>query len=278
LTAAGSVWERVEEAVRSIREKGDFKPDLGIIMGTGLGSLGEGIDLAFDIGYERLPHFPISTAESHAGRLLFGLLEGKRVVAMQGRFHYYEGYSLDQVTLPVRVMKALGARALCVSNACGGLNPLFANGDIMLISDHINLIGHNPLIGAHDERLGPRYVDMFECYDRELQNLAMDAARELKQPLQRGVYAAVAGPNLETAAEYRFLRILGADVVGMSTVPEVIVARQVGLRVLGFSIITDMGLPDNMRPAHIEEIIGIARTAEPKLKSLLQRCISAMDL
>jgi purine-nucleoside phosphorylase len=275
---AGSVWERVEDAVRAVHERGAFQPDVGIIMGTGLGSLGEGIDLAFDIGYERIPHFPVSTAESHAGRLLFGLLEGKRVVAMQGRFHYYEGYSLDQVTLPVRVMKALGAKALCVSNACGGLNPLFANGDIMLITDHINLIGHNPLIGSHDERLGPRYVDMFECYDRELQTLAAAAALELRQPLQRGVYAAVSGPNLETAAEYRYLRTIGADVVGMSTVPEVIVARQVDLRVLGFSIITDMGLPDNLRSANIDEIIGIAKAAEPKLKALLQRCIATMEL
>ena len=275
---AGSVWERVEEASAAVQKRGDSKPEVGIIMGTGLGSLGDGIQIDFEIPYQDIPHFPLSTVESHSGRLIFGTLEGKRVVAMAGRFHYYEGYTLEQVTLPVRVMHALGAKALCVSNACGGLNPLFESGDIMLISDHINLIGHNPLIGSHDERLGLRFPDMFECYDREFQKLAAGCARELKQPLQRGVYAAVAGPNLETAAEYRFMRIIGADVVGMSTVPEVIVARQIGLRVLGFSIVTDMGLPDNLHPANIEDIIAVAGEAEPYLKVLLQRCVAEMKL
>jgi purine-nucleoside phosphorylase len=272
------VWERVEEAAGVIRSRGDARPQIGIIMGTGLGSLGAGIEVDFELPYAEIPHFPESTVESHAGRLIFGRLEGKRVVAMAGRFHYYEGYTLAQVTLPVRVMRALGAGVLCVSNACGGLNPLFQSGDIMLITDHINLIGHNPLIGAHDPRLGPRFPDMFECYDRELLALAVRCALELKQPLQRGVYAAVAGPNLETAAEYRFLRILGADAVGMSTVPEVIVARQIGLRVLGFSIVTDMGLPDHLHPADISEIIAIAGRAEPHLKALLQRCVAEMRL
>jgi purine-nucleoside phosphorylase len=262
------IWERVEEAAGAIRKRGQAVPQLGIIMGTGLGSLGAGIKV----------DFPESTVESHAGKLIFGMLEKKRVVAMAGRFHYYEGYSLEQVTLPVRVMHALGAQALCVSNACGGLNPLFRSGDIMVITDHINLIGHNPLIGSHDPRLGPRFPDLFECYDRAFQELAVRCALELKQPLQRGVYAAVAGPNLETAAEYRFLRIIGADVVGMSTVPEVIVARQIGLRVLGFSIVTDMGLPDNLHPADISEIIAIANRAEPHLKALLHRCVADMAL
>jgi purine-nucleoside phosphorylase len=274
----GAVWQQVTEAVARIQASGQARPQLGIIMGTGLGSLGAGIQVDFEMPYREIPHFPESTVESHAGRLIFGTLEGKRVVAMAGRFHYYEGYSLEQVTLPVRVMHALGASALCVSNACGGLNPLFRSGDIMLITDHINLIGHNPLIGAHDERLGPRFPDMFECYDREFQELAVRCALELGQPLQRGVYAAVAGPNLETAAEYRFLRTIGADAVGMSTVPEVIVARQIGLRVLGFSIVTDMGLPDHLHPADISEIIAIAGRAEPHLKALLQRCVAGMKL
>lgn len=270
------VWECVEEAVAGIRRKGTPRPQLGIIMGTGLGSLGAGIQVEFELPYSEIPHFQESTVESHAGRLIFGTLEGKSVVAMCGRFHYYEGYSLAQVTLPVRVMHALGARVLCVSNACGGLNPLFRSGDIMLITDHINFLGHNPLIGPHDERLGPRFPDMFECYDTELQELAVRSALELRQPLQRGVYAAVAGPNLETAAEYRFLRTIGADAVGMSTVPEVIVARQIGLRVLGFSIVTDMGLPDHLHPADISQIIAIAREAEPHLKALLHRCVANM--
>lgn len=273
-----AVWERVQEAVGKIQSHGEVRPQLGIIMGTGLGSLGAGIDVDFEIPYRDIPHFPASTVESHAGKLIFGKLENKRVVAMAGRFHFYEGYTLEQVTLPVRVMRALGATSLCVSNACGGLNPLFRSGDIMLITDHINLIGHNPLIGAHDDRLGPRFPDMFEAYDGEFQQLAERCALEIKEPLQRGVYAAVAGPNLETAAEYRFLRTLGADVVGMSTVPEVIVARQIGLRVLGFSIVTDMGLPDNLHPADISDIIAIAGRAEPHLKALLQRCVAGMKL
>jgi purine-nucleoside phosphorylase len=274
----GVLWDRVEEAVAAIRSHGPARPVLGVIMGTGLGSLGDGIKTDFEIGYDQIPHFPVSTVESHAGRLLFGKLEGKQVVAMAGRFHYYEGYTLQQVTFPIRVMRALGVTALVVSNACGGLNPLFASGDIMMITDHINLIGHNPLIGAHDERLGPRFPDMFECYDREFAELAIKSALELKQPLQRGVYAAVSGPNLETAAEYRFLRIIGADAVGMSTVPEVIVARQMGMRVLGFSIVTDMGIADNLHPANIDEIIAIARRAEPKLKALMHRCVAEMEL
>jgi purine-nucleoside phosphorylase len=273
-----AVWERVEAAVGAIRARGPVAPEVGIIMGTGLGSLGDGIVVRLEISYDEIPHFPVSTVESHAGRLIFGTLDGRQVVAMAGRFHYYEGYSLEQITLPIRVMKALGVKVLCVSNACGGLNPLFDSGDIMLITDHINLIGHNPLIGSHDDRLGPRFPDMYECYDRAFQKLAARCALELRQPLQRGVYAAVAGPNLETAAEYRFLRMIGADAVGMSTVPEVIVARQVGLRVLGFSIVTDMGLPDHMHPADIDEIIGIAQRAEPELKALLQCCVTTMEL
>jgi purine-nucleoside phosphorylase len=273
---ADQLWDRIEEAAGAIRDAGVRTPRLGIIMGTGLGSLGDGIAVEGEIGYRQIPHFPVSTVESHAGKLLFGTLEGQDVLAMAGRFHYYEGYTLEQVTFPVRVMARLGISTLIVSNACGGLNPLFASGDLMLITDHINLIGHNPLIGKHDDRLGPRFPDMFECYDRGLIDLATRAAIEAKIPLQKGVYAAVSGPNLETAAEYRFLRILGADAVGMSTVPEVIVARQMGLSVLGFSIVTDMGIADNLHPADITQIIAIAKGAEPKLKTLLHRCVALM--
>jgi len=273
---ADLLWDRIEEAAGAIRKAGVQTPRLGVIMGTGLGSLGDGIAVTGEIGYQKIPHFPVSTVESHAGRLLFGTLEGQPVLAMAGRFHYYEGYTLEQVTFPVRVMARLGISTLIVSNACGGLNPLFRSGDLMLITDHINLIGHNPLIGKHDDRLGPRFPDMFECYDRGLIDLATKAALEAKIPLQKGVYAAVSGPNLETAAEYRFLRILGADAVGMSTVPEVIVARQMGLSVLGFSIVTDMGIADNLHPADITQIIAIAKGAEPKLKTLLHRCVALM--
>jgi len=274
---AGSVWAQVEEAVAAINEIHPAKPEIGVIMGTGLGSLGNGMEVCHEIGYETIPHFPTSTVESHAGKLMFGKLEGKRTMAMAGRFHYYEGYSMQQVTFPIRVMKAMGVKALIVSNACGGLNPLFKSGDIMLITDHINLLGDNPLIGPHEDRLGPRFPDMFECYDREYQQIAVKAALELKQELRQGVYAAVSGPNLETAAEYRMMRIIGADAVGMSTVPEVIVARQMGIRVLGFSIVTDMGIADNLHPADINEIIAIAGGAEPKLKALLHRCVADMS-
>jgi len=273
---AAGMWEQVEAAVAAINEIHPAQPELGVIMGTGLGSLGDGIEACHEISYTEIPHFPVSTVESHAGKLIFGKLEGKRTMAMAGRFHYYEGYSMQEVTFPIRVMKAMGVKALVVSNACGGLNPQFESGDIMLITDHINLIGDNPLIGPHDERFGPRFPDMFECYDREYRQVARSVARELKQDLQQGVYAAVAGPNLETAAEYRYIRTIGADAVGMSTVPEVIVARQAGIRVLGFSIVTDMGIADNLHPADISEIIAIAGRAEPKLKALLHRCVAEM--
>jgi len=259
----------IDEAAAFVRAKTALTPGMGIILGTGLGSLGEGIKVADAIGYEHIPYFPVSTVESHAGRLLFGHLAGKTVVAMQGRFHFYEGYSMAQVTFPVRVMKALGVKVLIVSNACGGLNPQFAAGDIMAITDHINLQGANPLIGPNDDMLGPRFPDMYQCYDRELIELAEAVALEKRIPLKKGVYAAVAGPNLETAAEYRFLRFIGADVVGMSTVPEVIVARHQGTRVAGFSIVTDMGLPDALHPTNLDQIIAVANRAEPKLKELI---------
>jgi purine-nucleoside phosphorylase len=266
----GTLKENINQAFEFIRSKTKFNPQIGIILGTGLGSLAEGIKVETKISYKEIPHFPVSTVESHAGFLIFGELSGKKILAMQGRFHYYEGYDLKQVTFPVRVMKALGINTLVVSNACGGLNPIYKSGDIMVISDHINLLGSNPLFGPNDESLGPRFPDMCRCYDPGLIALAENVALNLGIKLQRGVYVAVAGPNLETAAEYRFLRLIGADVVGMSTVPEVIVAVHGGMRVLGLSIITDRCLPDALEPASMEQIIAVAARAEPKLSAVVR--------
>jgi purine-nucleoside phosphorylase len=239
-------------------------------LGTGLGQLAAEIDDAVAIEYASIAGFPLSTVESHAGRLLCGTLGGKTVVAMQGRFHRYEGYSLAQVTFPIRVLHALGASVLVVSNACGGLHPLWSAGDVMLIADHINLLGDSPLIGPNDDRLGPRFPDLSAAYDPSLRALARSVARDRGITLREGVYVAVAGPNLETRAEYRFLRGIGADVVGMSTVPEVLVAVHAGMRVLGLSIITDMCLPDALEPATVERILAVANAAEPKLSEVVR--------
>ncbi len=228
------------------------------------------MDVAVSLNYGDIPHFPQSTAISHAGRLICGTLAGLPVMAMEGRFHMYEGYALKQITLPVRVFKAMGADLLVVSNACGGLNPYYQLGDIMLIDDQINLMGDNPLIGINDDRLGPRFPDMSEPYNRALIERALRIARREDIIAHKGVFVAVAGPNLETAAEYRFLRMIGADVVGMSTVPETIVAVHAGMRVVGFSCITDMCLPDALKPANVEEIIAVAKAAEPKLTQLVR--------
>jgi purine-nucleoside phosphorylase len=261
--------ERVEEAAAMVRRRFGRTPDVGVILGTGLGRLAQEIDTAVAIDYTEIPYFPLSTVESHAGHLLCGQLAGKTVIAMQGRSHRYEGYSLQQVTFPVRVLRALGARTLIVSNACGGLQPLWRAGDLMLIADHINLLGENPLTGPNDERLGPRFPDMSDAYDEGLRQLARAVALDGGITLREGVYVAVSGPNLETPAEYRFLRAIGADVVGMSTVPEVIVAVHAGMRVLGLSIITDMCLPDSLEPATVEKIIAVANGAEPKLTQVV---------
>ena len=269
---------KIKEASDSIRRKTTLSPDVGIILGTGLGQLVESIEIEANISYEQIPHLPVSTVESHAGRLIFGALSGKKVVAMQGRFHFYEGYTMQEITFPVRVMKELGIQMLLVSNACGGLNPQFKAGDIMAITDHINLQGGNPLIGVNDDTLGPRFPDMYNCYDKDLIALAEETALELGIKLQKGVYVSVAGPNLETAAEYRFLRGIGADVVGMSTVPEVIAARHQGTKVLGFSIVTDMGLPDALKPTNLDEIIAVANKSEPVLTRLLTRIVEKINL
>jgi purine-nucleoside phosphorylase len=269
VTAALSVYDAVDAAAGVVRGRTPARPSVAIILGTGLGGLAEEIAVEAAIPYDEIPGFPLSTVESHVGRLLLGRLGGRPVVAMQGRFHRYEGYALGQVTFPVRVLHALGADTLIVSNACGGMHPLWSPGDLMLIADHINLLGENPLVGPNDDRLGPRFPDMSAAYDPGLRALARAAALELGITLREGVYVAVAGPNLETRAEYRMLRSLGADVVGMSTVPEVIVANHEGMRVLGLSIITDQCLPDALEPAGIDRIIATARGAEPSLRRLV---------
>lgn len=263
------LFAQMERAVAAIRSRWDRRPHAGIILGTGLGGLVDEIVVEATLDYEEIPHFLKPTAVSHRGRLVCGTLQGLPVVAMEGRFHMYEGYPLKQITLPVRVMKALGAELLVVSNACGGMNPYFRNGDLMVIEDHINLMGDNPLIGINDDRLGPRFPDMCEPYEQRLIERALEVARRENIVLHQGVFVAVPGPNLETRAEYRFLRLIGADVVGMSTVPEVLVAVHCGLRVVGFSIITDMCLPDALEPADVAKIIATANAAEPHLRKLV---------
>lgn len=263
------LYDKIQEACAVIRRAWNRTPHAGIILGTGLGSLVKKIDVQAEFDYSEIPHFLKSTATSHRGRLICGELGGVPVVAMEGRFHMYEGYPLDRITLPVRVMKFLGAELLMVSNACGGMNPNFQAGDIMLIEDHINLMGGNPLIGINDERLGPRFPDMSQPYDRRLIHESLRIARKADIVAHQGVFVAVAGPNLETRAEYRFLRQIGADVVGMSTVPEVIVAVHSAMRTVGFSVITDMCLPDALEVANVQKIIAIANDAEPRLTTLL---------
>src|SRR5438067_1697718 len=258
------LYEKVQSAAAYIRAAWDRAPHAGIILGTGLGSLVKEIKEEASLEYEQIPHFPRSTAIGHRGRLVCGQLAGLSVLAMEGRFHMYEGYPLDQITLPVRVMKALGAKLLVVSNACGGMNPYYRSGDIMLIDDHINLMGANPLIGINDDRLGPRFPDMCEPYDQKLIERALRVARRENIVAHRGVFVAVPGPNLETRAEYRFLRQIGADVVGMSTVPEVIVAVHCGLRSLGLSIVTHMGLADALEPVNLPHVTAPANAAEPE--------------
>jgi purine-nucleoside phosphorylase len=269
MTVTTSLYDRVQAAAAVVRGRSALVPDIGIILGTGLGGLAREIVVEAEVPYGEIPGFPLSTVETHAGRLLLGRLGGRSVVAMQGRFHRYEGYDLQQVTFPVRVLRALGASMLIVSNACGGMNPLWGPGDLVLLSDHINLLGDNPLVGPNDERLGPRFPDMSAPYDPELRALARKAALELGIVLREGVYVAVPGPNLETRAEYRMLRGIGADVVGMSTVPEVIVAGHQGMRTIGISIITDQCLPDALEPADIGRIIATAGRAEPHLTRLI---------
>ncbi len=277
MTTATALYDRVQGAADEVRRRTALVPQVGIILGTGLGGLAKEIAVEAEVAYGDIPGFPLSTVETHAGKLLLGRLRDRPVVAMQGRFHRYEGYDLQQVTFPVRVLHALGARTLVVSNACGGMNPLWGPGDLVLLSDHINLLGDNPLVGPNDERLGPRFPDMSAPYDPELRALARTIALELGIVLREGVYVAVPGPNLETRAEYRMLRSVGADVVGMSTVPEVIVAGHQGMRTIGLSIITDQCLPDALEPADIGRIIATAGRAEPELTRLIATLVERLD-
>ncbi|TWT90420.1 Purine nucleoside phosphorylase 1 [Pseudobythopirellula maris] len=264
------LYAQIEEASAAIRKHWDRTPHAGIILGTGLGGLADQIEVEATIDYSEVPHFAVSTATSHRGRLVCGTLAGVPVVAMEGRIHQYEGYPLQQITLPVRVIKALGAELMIISQAVGGMNPQYKPGDVMVIDDHINLMGDNPLVGVNDDRLGPRFPDMSAPYDPELIDVALGVARKEDFVAHKGVSVAVTGPCLETRAEYRFLRMIGADVVGMSTVPETIVAVHAGLRVFGMSVITDMCLPDALEVAQVDEIIATANSAEPKLRALVE--------
>ena len=263
----------IQETLAVIRKHTAETFSVGIVLGTGLGGLVKEIDITCEIEYADLPHFPLSTVESHQGKLIFGKIGTKNVVAMQGRFHFYEGYSMQQITYPERVMKFLGVETLLVSNACGGMNPFYKRGDLMLIADHINLLGDNPLIGKNEDDLGPRFPDMSEPYSNELIALAEKIALEHKIKVHKGVFVAVPGPNLETRAEYRFLRNIGADVVGMSTVPECIVANHMGMKVLGISIITDECFPDALKPVSLEEVIAAAMQAEPKMSLIMKEVV-----
>jgi len=269
--------ENIQLTTEYIKRKiGEFKPEIGIVLGTGLGGLVEQIVVEHRLMYSNIPNFPISTLEFHSGKLIFGTLNGKKVVAMQGRLHYYEGYNMKQITFPVRVMKMLGIEKLLVSNASGALNPDFRKGDLMIIEDHINLQTDNPLRGRNAEELGPRFPDMSEPYDPAMISAAMEIARNHNITCHKGVYVSVSGPNLETKAEYRFLRTIGGDAVGMSTVPEVIVARHMGLPVFAISVLTDEGFPDTLQPVSVADIIEIANEAEPRMTQILKELISTI--
>lgn len=266
--------EQIEFTTKSIRDKtNNFLPSVGIILGTGLGGLVKEINVEFTIPYSEIPNFPLSTVEGHSGKLIFGELGGKKVVAMQGRFHFYEGYTMQQITFPVRIMKALGARTLCVSNACGGMNPDFAVGELMIINDHINLFPTNPLIGKNEPSLGPRFPDMGEAYKKTYVELGKQIARENNIKVSEGVYVGLTGPCFETPAEYRWLWRMGADVVGMSTVPEVIVAKHSGMDVFGISIVTDLGVEGHVQTVTHEEVLHIANLQEPKMTLIMKELV-----
>ncbi len=268
--------ESIQPAVAAVKSRSAAEPAVAIILGTGLGGLGREIKLDAEIPYSEIPGFVKSTVESHAGKLLLGTLEGRRVVAMSGRFHRYEGYSMKEITFPVRVMRALGARTLVVSNIAGGVNRHFVPGDLMVIEDHINLMGDNPLIGPNDDRLGVRWPDLYNCYDRDLRAMTLELGRMEGLRMRTGVYAAMTGPSLETAAEYRYLDRIGADAIGMSTVPEVLAARHGGMRVLGVSVITDVCIADALGPANVAEIIRIATETEPGLTKLMRKAVGSL--
>jgi purine-nucleoside phosphorylase len=261
--------KRRDEASKFLQQQTEIRPSHLIILGTGLGSLTDSMEVQTAIPYEDIPHFPVSTAPGHAGQLLFGELNSKQVVVMQGRFHYYEGYSMQKIAFPPRVLHALGAKILLVSCACGGLNPNFRRGGIMLINDHINLLGDNPLIGPNDDELGPRFPDMSGPYTLQLRKLAKSVALDNAIEMHEGVLTALSGPTLETKAEYRFLRLIGADAVGMSTIPEVITAVHMGMKVLGICAITDECFPDALEPVDIEDVIAAGKLAQPKMTNVI---------
>lgn len=266
--------KKIIETVEYIQEQFSFPPEIGIVLGTGLGGLAKEIDVKHSLDYADIPHFPVSTVESHSGKLLFGELGGKKVVAMQGRFHYYEGYSMQEVTFPIRVMKLLGIKKLFLSNASGGVNPDFEIGEIMILNDHINLLPSNPLIGPNIDELGNRFPDMSSTYDKKMIELAKKIAQENDIKVSEGVYAALTGPTLETPAEYKMIRILGADTVGMSTIPEVIVARHMDVPCFAISIITDLGVPGKIKKVTVEDVIAVANKQEPKMTAIMKELIS----
>ncbi|MEL1241318.1 purine-nucleoside phosphorylase [Flavobacterium flavipallidum] len=267
------MWEQVQQTVNFIKEKTEFTPEFGVILGSGLGNFTEDIQVEFTLPYAEIPNFPVSTVEGHKGALVFGTIGAKKIVAMQGRFHYYEGYSMHEVTFPVRVMKYLGVQKLIVSNASGGVNPNYNVGDIVLIHDHINLVPEHPLRGKNDERFGPRFVNMSEPYSKKMIALAKDLAQKNNIEVKDGIYLGLQGPTFETLAEYKMVKILGADCVGMSTVPEVIVARHMDLETFGVSVITDMGNEDSIETISHDEVLEAARKAEPKVRLLIKELI-----
>lgn len=267
------MWNKVQETVQFLKEKTNYSPEYGIILGSGLGTFTQDIDIEFTIPYSEIPNFPVSTVQGHKGALVFGTIGNKKVVAMQGRFHYYEGYDMQTVTFPVRVLYYLGIKNLIVSNASGGVNPNYKVGDVVLIKDHINLFPDHPLRGANDERFGPRFVNMSEPYSRTLQQKAKAIALQLNIDLKEGIYLGLQGPTFETLAEYKMVKILGADCVGMSTVPEVIVARHMNLDCLGISVITDMGDEDNIDEVNHDEVLQAAKKAEPVVRKLIKAFI-----
>ncbi len=269
--------KKIKETIDYFEKEVHFKPEVGIILGTGLGGLADEIDIRHTIPYKSIPNFPVSTVDGHRGQLIFGMMNGKRIVAMQGRFHYYEGYSMQELTFPVRVMKYLGIRVLILSNASGGVNPNFEVGDIMVIEDHINLMKDNPLIGRNEEEVGTRFPDMSNSYDPELIDITMKIADQYGIKLQRGVYAAVSGPTFETPAEYRYIRTIGADAVGMSTVPEVIAARHMGLRCFAISVISDLGVPGKIVEITHQEVIHAASAVEPKMTKIIKELLAVLN-
>ena len=269
------MFKKIAETTDYIHDKAPFKPEFGIILGTGLGALVNEIEIKHEISYTDIPHFPISTVESHLGRLIFGELNGKNVMVMQGRFHYYEGYSMEQITFPVRIMKMLGIKKLFVSNASGGVNPAFKVGEIMIINDHINLFPTNPLIGKNIDELGPRFPDMSDVYDKKLIEKAKKIAAKHNIAVSEGIYIGLTGPCLETPAEYKYLRIIGGDTVGMSTIPEVIVARHMNIPVFAISIITDLGVEGKIKKVNVKEIIAVAAKQEPKMTLIMKDLIAS---